>query len=91
MRSLPDDYYVINEAGMQMRGRHNGLTLSVGDTIEILVVDVTPVSGGILLAYTGGGSTNRTRRAGKSSSKPGRAGRKTVTSARASRGGAEPA
>ena len=76
MRSLPDDYYVINEAGMQMRGRHNGLTLSVGDTIEILVVDVTPVSGGILLAYTGGGSTNRTRRAGKSSSKPGRAGRK---------------
>ena len=51
---LFDDYYVVNEAGMQMRGRHSGLALSVGDTIEILVVDVTPVSGGILLAYGGG-------------------------------------
>ena len=77
MRSLPDDYYVINDAGMQMRGRHNGLTLSVGDSIEVLVVDVTPINGGILLAYTGGGSTNRARPTGKSGSKRGRTGRKS--------------
>ena len=77
VRSLPDDYYVINDAGMQMRGRHNGLTLSVGDSIEVLVVDVTPINGGILLAYTGGGSTNRARPTGKSGSKRGRTGRKS--------------
>ena len=77
IRSLPDDYYVINDAGMQMRGRHNGLTVSVGDSIEVLVVEVTPINGGILLAYTGGGSTNRTHRQGKNTPKRHRAGRKS--------------
>ena len=77
VRSLPDDYYVINDAGMQMRGRHNGLALSVGDSVEVLVVDVTPINGGILLAYTGGGSTDRARRSGKGGSKRGRSARKS--------------
>ncbi|MEC9142659.1 MAG: S1 RNA-binding domain-containing protein, partial [Pseudomonadota bacterium] len=77
VRSLPDDYYVINDAGMQMRGRHNGLALSVGDIVEVLVVDVTPINGGILLAYTGGGSTNSARPKGKGGAKRGRAGRKS--------------
>ncbi len=77
VRSLPDDYYVINDAGMQMRGRHNGLALSVGDIVEVLVVDVTPIHGGILLAYTGGGSTNSARPKGKGGAKRGRAGRKS--------------
>lgn len=56
MRSLPDDYYVIDDAGMRMRGRHHGLSVAVGDKMDVLVVEVTPVSGGILLTYVGGGS-----------------------------------
>jgi hypothetical protein len=72
MRSLPDDYYVIDDAGMRMRGRHNGLSVAVGDMMDVLVVEVTPVSGGILLTYVGGGADGGgTHRARKSSNKPG--------------------
>ena len=72
MRSLPDDYYVIDDAGMRMRGRHHGLSVAVGDKMDVLVVEVTPVSGGILLAYAGGGSgSDGARPAHKSAGKPG--------------------
>jgi hypothetical protein len=57
---------------MRMRGRHNGLSVAVGDKMDVLVVEVTPVSGGILLAYVGGGADGgSSRRAGKPSNKPG--------------------
>ena len=72
IRSLPDDYYVLDDAGMRMRGRHNGLSVGVGDRMDVLVVEVTPVSGGILLAYVGGGSDGGgARRRGKPSGKKG--------------------
>jgi len=72
IRSLPDDYYVLDDAGMRMRGRHNGLSVAVGDRMDVLVVEVTPVSGGILLAYVGGGSDGGgARRRGKSAGKKG--------------------
>jgi len=57
MRSLPDDYYDLDDTGMQMRGRHSGLRFAVGDKMEVLVVEVTPINGGILLAYVEGGNT----------------------------------
>ena len=60
MRSLPDDYYVIDDAGMRMRGRHSGLAFAVGDRMDVLVIEVTPISGGILLAYVGDGSDTGT-------------------------------
>ncbi len=72
IRSLPDDYYVIDDAGMRMRGRHHGLSVAVGDKMDVLVVEVTPISGGILLAYVGGGSAGGgVRRRGKSGGKGG--------------------
>ena len=72
IRSLPDDYYVIDDAGMRMRGRHHGLSVAVGDKMDVLVVEVTPISGGILLAYVGGGSEGGgARRRGKSGTKGG--------------------
>ena len=72
IRSLPDDYYVLDDAGMRMRGRHNGLSVAVGDRMDVLVVEVTPVSGGILLAYVGGGSDGGgARQRGKSAGKKG--------------------
>ena len=50
-RSLPDDYYVLDGSGMRMTGRHNGLSVGIGDAVDVLVVEVTPVNGGILLSY----------------------------------------
>ena len=58
-RSLPDDYYVLDQNGMRMHGRHNGLSFGVGDKVDVLVVDVTPVNGGILLSYVDGGVKGR--------------------------------
>jgi hypothetical protein len=40
---------------MEMTGRHNGVRFRVGDKLDVLVVEVTPVNGGILLAYVDGG------------------------------------
>ena len=57
IRSLPDDYYMLSDSGMEMTGRHNGVRFRVGDKMDVLVVEVTPVNGGILLAYVDGGGT----------------------------------
>jgi ribonuclease R len=69
MRSLPDDYYVIDDGGMRMRGRHHGLSVAVGDKMDVLVVEVTPISGGILLAYVGGGSDGGNARKARKSTR----------------------
>ena len=49
---LPDDYYVLDQNGMRMHGGHNGVSFGVGDKVDVLVVDVTPVNGGILLSMS---------------------------------------
>ena len=77
IRSFPDDYYVIDEGGMRMRGRRNGMSVAVGDKMEVLVVEVTPVSGGILLTYVGGGSTGSNRPPGRKST--GKKGKRNTT------------
>ncbi|MEC8092002.1 MAG: RNB domain-containing ribonuclease, partial [Pseudomonadota bacterium] len=65
-RTLPDDYYTLDRSGMRMVGRHNGMALGIGDSVDVLVVDVTPVNGGILLSYVdGGGTAKRSGRGGK--------------------------
>ena len=66
-RSLPDDYYVLDGSGMRMTGRHNGLSVGIGDAVDVLVVDVTPVNGGILLSYVDGGGRGK---AGRGRSRP---------------------
>jgi len=67
-RSLPDDYYVLDGSGMRMSGRHNGLSIGIGDAVDVLVVEVTPVNGGILLSYVDGGKTGK---AGRGRGRPG--------------------
>lgn len=81
-RTLPDDYYTLDKSGMRMLGRHNGMALGIGDAVDVLVVDVTPVNGGILLSYVdGGGTSKRTGRGGKP--------RKAKTGAGGAKGGAK--
>jgi len=70
-RTLPDDYYTLDKSGMRMVGRHNGMALGIGDAVDVLVVEVTPVNGGILLSYVDGGGTAR----GGSKRGPGRTGK----------------
>ena len=64
-RTLPDDYYVLDGSGMRMAGRHNGLSIGIGDSVDVLVVEVTPVNGGILLSYVDGGKTGKSGKTGK--------------------------
>ena len=64
-RTLPDDYYTLDKSGMRMVGRHNGMALGIGDAVDVLVVDVTPVNGGILLSYVDGGGTAKCSGRGK--------------------------
>ena len=64
-RTLPDDYYTLDKSGMRMVGRHNGMALGIGDAVDVLVVDVTPVNGGILLSYVDGGGTAKRDGSGK--------------------------
>jgi len=64
-RTLPDDYYTLDKSGMRMVGRHNGMALGIGDAVDVLVVDVTPVNGGILLSYVDGGGTAKRSGRGK--------------------------
>ena len=76
---------------MRMVGRHNGMALGIGDAVNVLVVEVTPVNGGILLSYVDGGGTSkrrygtragrggRPRAASKATSKTNRAARAKAT------------
>ena len=50
---------MFDQNGMRMHGRHNGVSFGVGDKVDVLVVDVTPVNGGILLSYVDGGVKGR--------------------------------
>ena len=68
-RSLPDDYYVLDRSGMRMTGRHNGLSVGIGDAVDVLVVEVTPVNGGILLSYVDGGKSGKTGKTGRGPSR----------------------
>ena len=40
---------------MEIIGRHSRAKFRVGDRLDVLVVEVTPINGGILLAYVDGG------------------------------------
>ena len=57
---------------MRIVGRYNGMALGIGDVVDALVVDVTPVNGGILLSYVDGGGT--TKRSGRGTPRKAKAG-----------------
>ena len=55
LNGLPDDYYNLDAAGQILEGRHNGWAFSTGMRLRVQVMEVTPVSGGILLQWVEGG------------------------------------
>ncbi len=48
IRTLPDDYYVHDEAKHTLTGRHNGMHFRLGDTIDVALREATPITGGLL-------------------------------------------
>lgn len=51
MRHLPQDYYDFDERNHLLRGRRNGLTLRVGDVIDVRLLETDEVSGSIVFEY----------------------------------------
>ena len=62
LNALPDDFYDYNEKAQRLEGRRNGWQFNVGMHVRVKVTEVTPVSGGILVEWVGGGLQNDHRR-----------------------------
>lgn len=73
MRSLPDDYYRLNEAETALVGDKTGRTWSLGEKIPVRLVEASPLTGGLLFEVVGGGKVQPARRRGPG----GRRGRRT--------------
>ena len=61
MKRLLDDYYDIDDANRSLVGRSTGLTLALGDSVEVILREADPVTGGIMLDYVSGGSMSKPR------------------------------
>jgi ribonuclease R len=59
--TLPDDYYVHDEAGHRLVGRRFGLTFRLGDAVEARLVEANPLTGGIIFELMGGVGTTGAR------------------------------
>ena len=70
LHALPDDFYDYHESNNRLEGRHTGWLFAAGDEVKVKIIDVTAISGGILLDWVDGGridksaSRNRTDGAG---------------------------
>lgn len=51
MRHLPQDYYDLDERKHLLHGRRNGLTLRVGDVIDVRLLETDEISGSIVFEY----------------------------------------
>ena len=92
MRSLPPGRYTADRHGMRLTRGRGGPSLAIGDRVDVLVLEASPVSGGVLLSYGGDskqpGAPSKGKGAGpgpKKHGKPSRAARKKQKSDRKSR------
>ena len=58
LSGLPDDYYNLDAAGQVLTGRHTGWSFTTGTKLKVQILEVTPISGGILLGWEEGGIPN---------------------------------
>ena len=77
LSNLPDDYYHADTIGGRIEGSDHGLLLSVGDELEVLVLEADPLRGSVLLGFISGGSKTTGRRGKSRHKKPGKTPRKT--------------
>jgi len=53
IKTLPDDYYIHDEAHHTLTGRKNGLKFRLGDSLEVRLREATPITGGLLFEVLG--------------------------------------
>ena len=53
IKTLPSDYYVHDEDRHQLRGRNNGIIYRLGDRVDVILREVTPITGGMLFEISG--------------------------------------
>ena len=49
MRSLADDYYVLDKTGTQLKGRRTGRRYRLGQEVEVLLAEADPATGSLIL------------------------------------------
>ena len=59
MRSLPEDYYELDQGNRRLVGRRGGFVFTMGDVLQAQIQSVEPASGGILLTFLDGGCVDK--------------------------------
>ena len=54
MRSLADDYYVLDKTGTQLKGRRTGRRYRLGQEVEVLLAEADPATGSLILHLADG-------------------------------------
>ncbi len=55
-RNLPRDTYIHDERRQALRGRRSGVEYRLGDAVEVMLAEATPITGGLLLHLMESGS-----------------------------------
>ena len=58
-RSLPEDFYEVDQGNSRLVGRRRGTVFALGAQITAQIESVEPASGGILLTFLDGGTTDK--------------------------------
>ncbi len=58
-RSLPEDYYELDQGNSRLVGRRRGTVFALGATVTAQIESVEPASGGILLTFLDGGEYDK--------------------------------
>ena len=58
-RSLPEDFYELDQGNSRLVGRRKGTVFALGAKIIAQIESVEPASGGILLTFLDGGTTDK--------------------------------
>lgn len=61
MSMLPRDFYEVDAAHHRLVGRDSGQVFQIGQSVEVRLVEATPVAGGLIFEMMGGGNGPRRR------------------------------
>ena len=75
IRSLPDDYYIHDDALHTLTGRHNRLTYRLGEQLDVMLMEAVPITGGMIFNVLDSGTPPPTRRKPSTGARHGKTGR----------------
>lgn len=59
MRHLPDDYYVLEEKQQRLVGRRWGRTFTMGDRVEVVLLEADTTTGSLVFEVVAGGGEEK--------------------------------